>query len=452
MKLPPNTRLVKDGRYIEFRKQYKGKTVALSFPVAKEKQALEEIYKILGKINRNENIFELEERRITMVQAADTFWERHAKKKTEEGCDGFPSYIARIKEFFGTAWFDAITNEEVEAFLTWLKETPFKHPRHKNTPAKQLAIGTVNLHHKCLVSIFKKIPIWARLGKIVNVKLPKQGNPASLVDKESEEGCIRTRVLSLAELEQLVLAATPRAGKIIAALFFTLLRYNDLRQAKTEPENPQNALRGIQGKTGNGYEIATNSFTIGKLDFTNFPAEFEAAKKKANIINHLQVRDIRRSGATHLFRETNDLGMVQQRLGHKSPDTTRKYLGILDSDNIRASEVLGAILSRIQAAKQAHNIIEGQLVDPNKKVCLGCKELKPLEAYGRHSAVKSGLNSWCRICNYQRLVEQRKRNPDIRLKEYANNRPVSSVVERLTHIQEAASSILAPGTISSEAA
>ena len=76
MKLPPNTR-IHNGK-IEFRKLYMGQTVCRAWPRDQEKQARNEIYKILAQINRNEKIFELEERQITMTQAADVFWELHA--------------------------------------------------------------------------------------------------------------------------------------------------------------------------------------------------------------------------------------------------------------------------------------------------------------------------------------------------------------------------------------
>lgn len=373
MKLPPNTAIV-DG-YIKFRKQYKGQSISRCYPVAREKQAVEEIYQILGKINRNEELFELEEHRITMSQAADLFWDLHASKKPE--CDGFPIYLARIKQHFGVTWYDTVTHEEVEVFLNWLRTTPFSQVRHKNTPPRIMAVGSVNLHHKCLISIFNSIPRWVELKKIARVKLPVQRNPASLIEKESETECTRTRVLSQEELERLLSVATPRAARIIQMAVFTLLRYNDLKEAKLETKDPQNALRGVQGKTSKGYTISTNGYSMEALDFTNFHREFFSAIKKANIKN-FQFRDLRRTGATYLFRKTNDLGMVQQRLGHASPAMTQKYLGILDGDNIRASAILGDILSTL--------------------------------------------------------------------------RPVSSVVERLTHIQEAAGSKPAPGTTIEEAA
>jgi integrase len=341
-RLPPNTR-IKDG-YIDFRKLYNGKPIHRTWPASKERYAFEEIYRILGKINRNEDIFELEEVRITMTQAADTFWELHASKKLEN--DSFKSYLGRIKQYFGTAWFDSITHEEVQEFIKWVRETPFHQSRHKSTPPRLLATGTVNHHHRCLTSIFNAIPRWVELGKLQRVKLPKQRNPASLIPKMSEEEFTRTRVLSNDELRRLLEAAHPNAAKIIIMAVFTLLRYNDLRKATLKDNSAAPALRGIQAKTSKTFEIATNGIAIQALDFTNFRRQFRAAVKKAKI-HEFQFRDLRRTGATYLFRKTNDLGLVQRRLGHASPAMTKKYLGILDTDNMRASEILGSILSSL---------------------------------------------------------------------------------------------------------
>src|ERR1700687_3763230 len=109
--LPPNTRVKKNG-WIEFRKLYNGEIINKAWPPGQEKAARDEIYKILAKINRNEKLFEFEEQRITMTQAADVFWELHGSKKPST--DGFKSYLKRIRDYFGTKWFDSVTHEDVE--------------------------------------------------------------------------------------------------------------------------------------------------------------------------------------------------------------------------------------------------------------------------------------------------------------------------------------------------
>jgi len=166
-----------------------------------------------------------------------------------------------------------MTHEEVEGFLKWLRETRFKQLKHKNSEPRILALGTINRHHGCLTSIFNAIPRWIELGKIPKVKLTKQRNPASLVEKRSEEGCTRTRVLSQKELERLISCATPRAADIIKMAVFTLLRYQDLKKADWRENDGVEALRGIQGKTRKGYEIATFGYMGGELNFTNFQRE-----------------------------------------------------------------------------------------------------------------------------------------------------------------------------------
>lgn len=46
------------------------------------------------------------------------------------------------------------------------------------------------------------------------------------------------------------------------------------------------------------------------------------------------------------------------------------------------------------------------------KVCPGCGELKPLDAFGRRPERPSGLRSKCRQCERLREAEYRQRNPE----------------------------------------
>jgi integrase len=415
-RLPPNTR-IKYG-YVEFRKLYKGRLICKTWPEIKKKQATEEIYKILGQINRNEELFELAEHRITMIQAADIFWERHASKKPN--CDGFPIYLARIKQHFGTMFYDQVTDEEVTAFLTWLKTTNFVHPSYKKTAPSLLAAGTINLHHKCLIHIFNAIPKWAELGKIAKVTLTKQRNPASLISQMSESKYVRTRALSLEEFERLLGAATPRAATICKNAIFTLLRKGDLKEANVVLFS--NSVRGETQKTKRYYEIAKGGYQVEPMDFTNFDREFERAVKKANLKN-FQFRDLRRTGATWLFRRTNDLGMVQLRLGHTTPNQTKKYLGILDSDNVKASEVLGSLLQSLTPAKQESK------APVTEKACISCKDIKPLSEFYKNHSHADGVNSLCKVCSGE--------NARISMR---NRRAVSSAVEHLPHTEGATGS------------
>jgi integrase len=355
-----------------------------------------------------------------MTQAADVFWELHASKKPST--DGFKSYLKRIREYFGTKWFDSVTHEDVESFLRWIRATPVHQERHKRTAPKQLASGTVNLHHTCLISVFNSIPKWAELGKIQRVKLPKQRNPASLVPKQSEQGSTRTRVLSQEELERLIGAATPRAGAIVKAAVFTLLRLNDLKRASVSLTATASAFRGVQTKTNKTYEIAANGYSLGDLDWTNFHREFEQAVKAANIKN-FTFRDLRRTGATYLFRRTNDLGMVQWRLGHASPAMTKKYLGILDSDNVKASEILGGILNSLKPP------VFEESAASTEKACAACGLVKPLHEFYKNYTHKDGRNSLCKVCSNE--------NARIAMR---NRRAVSSAVEHLPHTEGATGS------------
>lgn len=340
-RLPENTR-IKAG-YVEFRKQYKGRTVNKSWPYAVETwpRVKREILDLLASIENNRYEAPEEESRLTVGEACDLFYEKHGINTPSK--ENFPACISRIKEFMGQKYFDTVTHLDVQRFRTWLSSQDFRQSRFTRTGAYRLSPGTINKHMACLVSVFNRIREWVELEEIKPVKLPKQHNPASLVGKIAEEEDTRTRVLSREEFDRLCAQATPRLRDVVKAAIFTLLRFSDLKRLET---GTGPILRGMQGKTGKPYRIATNGVFFGKLDFTNFHRDFATASRKANI-RDFQFRDLRRTGATWLFRETNDLGMVQKRLGHSSPVMTRKYLGILEDDEKRGSEVLGRILANI---------------------------------------------------------------------------------------------------------
>ncbi len=337
--LPPNTRI--NRRYVEFRKLYKGRSIVRTWPLAKRIEAEQEIYKLLARIKRNEDIAKDWEGEVTISEACETYWHMFASKKG--GKTPWRPMLDRIKQFMGSRLLHTVTHEDVEDFLHWLRNTKFSQERFKNTEPYTLSANSINKHHATLTSLFKKIRFWVEVGKIKPVKLPKQANPGSLVQKNTAAENTRIRVLSYEEYERLIQNSTPALRAICDAAIFTLLRKKDLMHLH-EKQATESRLAGIQFKTGKGFEIANIGRFIGKLDFTNFRRSLASAAKKAHI-KDFQFRDLRRTGATWLFRKTNDLGLVQKRLGHASPAMTKKYLGIMLDDDIRASEVLGSILS-----------------------------------------------------------------------------------------------------------
>ena len=58
----------------------------------------------------------------------------------------------------------------------------------------------------------------------------------------------------------------------------------------------------------------------------------------------------------------------------------------------------------------------------SSKVCTKCKEEKPLEAFGKHSARKDGLQPWCNVCQKKYRQENREKKLKYYKQYYQENR------------------------------
>jgi len=92
-------------------------------------------------------------------------------------------------------------------------------------------------------------------------------------------------------------------------------------------------LSGTQGKTGEPFSVPaplTVKIMFAKsehdcvLDFTNHRKRWRRACEDSGV--WFQLRDLRRTGATHLLLEGVDIVTVQRYLGHKNIGMTMNYL------------------------------------------------------------------------------------------------------------------------------
>jgi integrase len=354
--LPPNTRILRTatGReYIQFRKGYEGRTITKTWPNADgiREQAFADILGILSQMMNRTYKVEEKDHRITVKDFLSLYWDRHASKLDSAVC--YKSYLGRATEFLGHMWLDEIKHPHVQKYKDWLQTNDFGWQYAHKRVVRKLGVSAVNKHMMALIAAFNWLREQVELEELNPVPLlPKQTNPAALVGKDNEEDLTRTRVLSQEEFERLLAVATPRAANIYRIAIFTFLRLKDLKALSGVN---QEVLKGIQAKTSRGFKIYLGDFAFMKPDFTNWSVEFKRACKLANI-KDVQFRDLRRTGATWLFRQTNDLGMVQHRLGHASSVMTKKYLGIMDDDDKRASSVLGGILAKLDSGPKLAKI------------------------------------------------------------------------------------------------
>ncbi|MGL5751073.1 MAG: tyrosine-type recombinase/integrase [Paraclostridium sp.] len=61
-------------------------------------------------------------------------------------------------------------------------------------------------------------------------------------------------------------------------------------------------------------------------------------------LENISGHSLRKTYATWLYETTNDIVFVSKQLGHKSPDTTMKYIGIDRKDKKRAAGIISSML------------------------------------------------------------------------------------------------------------
>ena len=216
--------------------------------------------------------------------------------------------------------------------------------------------SSINREHTCITSLFNKLRRGVATKKIEPIKLPVD-NPGALVHKQCETKYVRKRVLSREEYERLLHCVTPRVKAIIQAAIYSLLRLKDLRKPQGAHNDATEVLTLTQAKTGKAvwFNISEQDYRsiLGTLDFTNFRKEFEEGVARAHLEN-FTFRDLRRTGATWLYKATGDKKLVSDRLGHATIEMTERYLGIQSEDRTQASKIMKDLAFRPHSAKSVH--------------------------------------------------------------------------------------------------
>lgn len=287
----------------------------------------------LGKFDLQEK-----ERRITVEQAVQTFWDIHASQK--KSAKNFGMFLRNFLRFFGGRYIDSISRFDIQTL--------------RAERLKSVSPSSFNKERACLVTLFNKLKEWKQEGAIKNVRLPNE-NPVSSVKRDNERIYARRRVLSQEEFDRFMQCADWETRRICLAAIHTTLRLKDLKALTLDNVNEStNQLEGTQAKTGKPYAIPINSVVrqvIEAVDwkivpwkeifnFANFRKQFEKAREKAGIEN-FQFRDLRRTGARMMLKKGADIATVSAYLGHANIAMTQVYVPPSQDDKRVAAELLG---------------------------------------------------------------------------------------------------------------
>jgi integrase len=338
-KLPPNTRIHASG-HVEFRKQYKGNQVIRTWPIELKEKAFREIYDLLLRMSKNDDLIVETEHRMSIEEACDTYLQLHGpslKGGVSMKCNA-PYYnlscrLNVIKEAWSGRFYDTVTTHDVRDLLKRFK-----------TPSTALKyLGT-------LTHMYRSYTSWNEEENVLKAKVKLSAvNPAirwrAQMKSSQKKELPRTRVLSPHEWNQFKIHMKPRTREICEIALKRFLRLADIRQISQMMIKGE-IIEGLQQKTGEKFTIPVLAQQPTSYDFTNFDREFRTAQVQAGMDFpvehpvHFTVRDLRRTGATWAYQKTKDLVGISKMLGHTKISTTIRYLNIDEADKHRIAQVV----------------------------------------------------------------------------------------------------------------
>lgn len=367
--LPKNISIMeKEGvDYVVFRKRHKGNDIFLHIGPADEPgifaKAEAKRGEILEKIRTGKLDLDPDELHLSVVKAADIFWEKYGKFKTASR-SMFRRGVYFIKEYFPFKNLDQVTRHDVQGFRDWLEEK------------KGQCDESANKSHTVLTRMYNIFYEWSEeVHEFKGLVLPKR-NPGELCPHVDTEYRARTRIVTPEEFDKFMSFAEMRTRRLLLGLTHSLLRQCDLKRLRKSVniDRDRNCFVGFQKKTKRKKKfeppitpemwLLINSAEGDLiLDYRNFQKEFDAARERADL-GDIQPRDFRRTGARTMVREGADLATVQRYLGHTDISTTQRYVGASREDMQEASKILSGSYKW------------PSLPPPEPKLCASCKRQK----------------------------------------------------------------------------
>lgn len=262
----------------------------------------------------------------------ENYWNRLPMGKNSK------AHIKRVLFFFKNHHLDTVSKHDVENFRIWLKESGLRD-------------STINKAHTTLIRMYSKLAEYKEAGVVNGIDFSKitlpNRNPASLVPKVNEDGFARKTVVSPEEFKILRSCADNDLRDILNMLIWTRSRPGDLRRVAEQNINwHTRQIEGIQHKTittknpsGVPYfwPITTRMESLLRerismvrpgtqlFSWHNMAKRWDRARRLSGLLL-VQMRDLRRSGASYLADNGTDEITISQGLGHTSTDTTRTYI------------------------------------------------------------------------------------------------------------------------------
>ncbi|WP_373599438.1 tyrosine-type recombinase/integrase [Paraclostridium bifermentans] len=116
------------------------------------------------------------------------------------------------------------------------------------------------------------------------------------------------------------------------------------RYAEIEPRSElEKTLKDyVKGKKNSEYAFPSNG-DYGYITAKSFSRILKNIGEELGLEN-ISGHSLRKTYATWLYEMTNDIVFVSKQLGHKSPETTMKYIGIDRKDKKRAAGIISSML------------------------------------------------------------------------------------------------------------
>lgn len=210
-----------------------------------------------------------------------------------------------LNPFFSKFRFDEIKPKHV---IQW-----------REARTREVMGTSVNREQAVLSSLFNLINQWVKNEQIKGFKVPSE-NPCDTVEKAPTVK--REVVLSLSDLSNVRLACTSRGDQalweFVKLAVITMLSMADLLRLR-----PGAIVNIRRTKTDNQVVLPIEIKTIPNM--TNLKKRWEAVRTDAKL-EHVQMRDLRKTGAQLMKGGNWSTKIISDALGHSSTRTTEIYL------------------------------------------------------------------------------------------------------------------------------